>query len=96
MTELPFKFDEIGYWSELKLEIVEKYGAAYTTTFAKVPNLTKLLHRRIQRRRRPRLEENQGPDRWKPVARVESHGVASCSVQTISYLMPSGSLKNTA
>jgi three-Cys-motif partner protein len=29
-----FKFDEIGRWSELKLEIVEKYGAAYTTAFA--------------------------------------------------------------
>lgn len=27
------KFDEIGYWSELKLEIIEKYGSAYTTTF---------------------------------------------------------------
>jgi hypothetical protein len=30
MTSTPFKFDEIGYWSELKLEIVEKYGSAYT------------------------------------------------------------------
>jgi three-Cys-motif partner protein len=29
-----FQFDEIGRWSELKLEIVEKYGAAYTTAFA--------------------------------------------------------------
>lgn len=29
-----FQFDEIGQWSELKLEIVEKYGAAYTTAFA--------------------------------------------------------------
>jgi len=29
-----FKFDEIGYWSELKLEIVEKYGAAYTKAFS--------------------------------------------------------------
>ena len=29
----PFKFDEIGYWSELKLEIVGKYGSAYTTAF---------------------------------------------------------------
>jgi hypothetical protein len=28
-----FQFDEIGRWSELKLEIVEKYGAAYTTAF---------------------------------------------------------------
>ena len=33
MTAVPFKFDEIGYWSELKLEIVEKYGSAYTKTF---------------------------------------------------------------
>ena len=33
MTNLPFKFDAIGYWSELKLEIVEKYGAAYTKAF---------------------------------------------------------------
>jgi hypothetical protein len=33
MTPVPFKFDEIGYWSELKLEIVEKYGSAYTKAF---------------------------------------------------------------
>jgi three-Cys-motif partner protein len=37
----PLKFDEIGYWSELKLEIVEKYGAAYTSTFRNAPNLKK-------------------------------------------------------
>jgi len=30
----PFRFDEIGGWSELKLELVEKYGAAYTRAFA--------------------------------------------------------------
>lgn len=41
MTSLPFKFDEIGYWSELKLEIVEKYGAAYTKAFANARNLKK-------------------------------------------------------
>ena len=35
MSDLPFRFDEIGCWSELKLEIVEKYGAAYTATFKK-------------------------------------------------------------
>jgi len=29
------QFDEIGRWSELKLEIVEKYGVAYTTAFAR-------------------------------------------------------------
>ncbi len=26
-----FTFDEIGYWSELKLEIIQKYAAAYST-----------------------------------------------------------------
>lgn len=42
MTADPsFKFDEIGNWSEIKLEIVEKYGAAYTTAFANFPNLKK-------------------------------------------------------
>jgi three-Cys-motif partner protein len=28
-------FSEIGYWSELKLEIIEKYGAAYTSILSK-------------------------------------------------------------
>ena len=41
MTAAPFKFDEIGYWSELKLEIVEKYGSAYTTAFANQIGLNK-------------------------------------------------------
>jgi hypothetical protein len=41
VTDLPFKFDQIGYWSELKLEIVEKYGAAYTKAFANTHNLKK-------------------------------------------------------
>jgi three-Cys-motif partner protein len=41
VTDLPFKFDEIGAWSELKLEIIEKYGAAYTKAFAKTRNLKK-------------------------------------------------------
>ena len=31
----PLTFDEIGYWSELKLEIIEKYGAAYTSILKK-------------------------------------------------------------
>lgn len=38
---VPFKFDEVGIWSELKLEIVEKYGSAYTGAFANQPNLKK-------------------------------------------------------
>jgi len=33
MSDAPFKLDEIGIWSELKLEIIEKYGAAYTSAF---------------------------------------------------------------
>jgi three-Cys-motif partner protein len=37
----PFQFDEIGLWSELKLEIVEDYGAAYTKAFANYPGLKK-------------------------------------------------------
>jgi three-Cys-motif partner protein len=41
VTAAPFKFDEIGCWSELKLEIVEKYGAAYTGAFANQRKLKK-------------------------------------------------------
>jgi three-Cys-motif partner protein len=37
----PFKFDEVGIWSELKLEIVEKYGSAYTGVFANQRGLKK-------------------------------------------------------
>lgn len=37
----PFQFDEVGIWSELKLEILEKYGAAYTKAFARHPGLKK-------------------------------------------------------
>ena len=36
MSDLPFQPDEIGYWSELKLEIVEKYGRGYTNAFNKL------------------------------------------------------------
>jgi three-Cys-motif partner protein len=34
VTTPSLRFDEIGGWSELKLEIVENYGAAYTKAFA--------------------------------------------------------------
>ena len=33
MSDPGFRFDEIGEWSVLKLDIIEKYGSAYTTTF---------------------------------------------------------------
>ena len=38
----PFKFDEVNVWSEIKLEIVEKYGAAYTGAFSRHPRLKKI------------------------------------------------------
>jgi three-Cys-motif partner protein len=41
MTATSFEFDEIGYWSELKLEIVEKYGTAYTVAFVNQKSLKK-------------------------------------------------------
>lgn len=41
MTISKLEFDHIGYWSELKLEIVEKYGSAYTKTFGRSPRLKK-------------------------------------------------------
>jgi len=41
MTHPPFKFDEIGAWSELKLEIIEQYGSAYTKAFLRSRNLKK-------------------------------------------------------
>jgi three-Cys-motif partner protein len=41
VTDRPFRFDEIGAWSELKLEIIEKYDAAYTKAFAKTRYLKK-------------------------------------------------------
>jgi three-Cys-motif partner protein len=41
MSQDLFEFDEIGVWSELKLEIVEKYGSAYTKTFNRTSRLKK-------------------------------------------------------
>jgi three-Cys-motif partner protein len=42
MTDAPsFKFDEVNAWSEIKLEIVEKYGSAYTGAFSRNPSLKK-------------------------------------------------------
>lgn len=34
MTDITFEPDEIGPWSEIKLEIIQKYGPAYTQAFA--------------------------------------------------------------
>ena len=34
MSEISFEPDEVGPWSEVKLEIIEKYGPAYTAAFS--------------------------------------------------------------
>jgi three-Cys-motif partner protein len=36
------RFDEIGVWSEIKLDIVRKYAAAYSTILTRVPGLRHL------------------------------------------------------
>jgi len=41
MSNPAFRFDEIGAWSEVKLEIIEQYGAAYTKAFSRNPKLKK-------------------------------------------------------
>jgi len=41
VTQDSFEFDEIGVWSEIKLEIVEEYGSAYTKAFKNWGNLEK-------------------------------------------------------
>ena len=33
------RFDEIGYWSEVKLDIVKEYATAYSTILTKQPGL---------------------------------------------------------
>jgi len=37
MAKRPLRVDEIGYWSEVKLEIVRKYAKAYSTVLAAQP-----------------------------------------------------------
>ncbi len=39
MTQPKLRFDEIGYWSELKLEIVSKYASAYSHILSRQPGL---------------------------------------------------------
>jgi three-Cys-motif partner protein len=38
-TRRELKFDEIGYWSEVKLDILKEYAAAYSAILAKQPKL---------------------------------------------------------
>jgi len=38
------KLDEISYWSEVKLDIVQKYAKAYSTIINKRPNIRRHLY----------------------------------------------------
>lgn len=38
------RFDEIGYWSEIKLDIVRDYAQAYSTIMAKQDVIRKYLY----------------------------------------------------
>ena len=37
-------YDEIGYWSEVKLDIVKKYATAYSTIMAKQPPIKRHIY----------------------------------------------------
>jgi three-Cys-motif partner protein len=39
-----FKFDEIGYWSEIKLDIIREYAQAYSTIMNKQPSIRKHVY----------------------------------------------------
>lgn len=40
----PLRFDTIGYWSEVKLEIIRKYASAYSTIISKQPAIRSHLY----------------------------------------------------
>lgn len=40
----PFAYDEIGYWSEVKLDIVRKYASAYSTIMSAQPTIRKHIY----------------------------------------------------
>lgn len=39
-----FEYDELGYWSEVKLDIVKKYAVAYTTIMNRNPAIKKYIY----------------------------------------------------
>jgi hypothetical protein len=38
------KYDEIGYWSEIKLDILREYASAYTTIMSKQSFIKRYLY----------------------------------------------------
>ena len=55
MSRKDMPFDEIGYWSEIKLDILKEYAAAYSPHLGRAKKaraLVSRLHRRLRRHRR--------------------------------------------
>lgn len=44
MSQKALRLDEIGYWSEVKLDIVRKYASAYSTIVAKQPSIKRHIY----------------------------------------------------
>ena len=44
MSKKAVRFDEIGYWSEVKLDIVRKYVKAYSTIMAKQASIRRHIY----------------------------------------------------
>lgn len=44
MSKKALRLDEIGYWSEVKLDIVRKYAAAYSTIMARQPSIKRHIY----------------------------------------------------
>ena len=44
MTKKALRLDEIGYWSEVKLDIVRKYASAYSVIMAKQPSIRRHIY----------------------------------------------------
>ena len=44
MRKKALRLDEIGYWSEVKLDIVKKYASAYSTIMAKQPSISRYAY----------------------------------------------------
>lgn len=44
MSKKALRLDEIGYWSEVKLDIVRKYARAYSTIMAKQPSIKRHIY----------------------------------------------------
>jgi three-Cys-motif partner protein len=44
MSKKALRLDEIGYWSEIKLDIVKKYASAYSRIMAKQPLIKRHIY----------------------------------------------------